>query len=193
MGELLNRFADNWRPLFAIADEAGGDWPARVRNIAAEADAARNEQSVNVLLLTDIRMIFDDRDVNRISSAELVAELFMIEGHPWAEWKNGKPITQNGLARLLGKFGILSGTIRLDEGQTAKGYKREDFEDAFSRYLPPQSVTPSQPNKHGRCDGLQSVTPEEGVTLSKASQPNNHGHCDVVTVSSPRRMGAIDL
>jgi hypothetical protein len=93
----------------------------------------------------------------------------MIEGHPWAEWKNGKPITQNGLARLLRKFGILSGTIRLDEGQTAKGYKREDFEDAFSRYLPPQTVTPSQ--------------------------PNNHGHCDVVTVSSPSlpRMGAIDL
>ena len=25
----FNRLADNWRPLFAIADVAGADWPAR--------------------------------------------------------------------------------------------------------------------------------------------------------------------
>jgi Protein of unknown function (DUF3631) len=31
MGELQNRMADNWRCLFAIADSAGGTWPAEVR------------------------------------------------------------------------------------------------------------------------------------------------------------------
>jgi hypothetical protein len=124
MGVLLNRFADNWRPLIAIADEAGGDWPVRVRKIADAADAARTEQSVNVQLLTDIRSIFDEREVDRISSAELVAQLTMIEGRPWAEWRNGKPITQNSLARLLGKFEILSATIRLNGDATAKGYYR---------------------------------------------------------------------
>jgi hypothetical protein len=66
------------------------------------------------------------------------------------------------------------------------------FDDAFDRYTPAQSVTPSQTNNHGHCDGLQSVTPEKPVTLSKASQTNNHGHCDVVTVSNPRRE-AIEL
>jgi len=25
----FNRLADNWRPLFAIAEIAGGDWPQR--------------------------------------------------------------------------------------------------------------------------------------------------------------------
>ena len=109
-----------------------------------------------------------------------------MEGRPWAEWKNGKAITQNGLARLLGKFGILSGTIRLNGGQTAKGYKREDFEDVFLRYLPSPTVTPSQPNNHGHCDALQNVTPDMPVTVSETSQPNNHGLCDGVTVSAPR-------
>ncbi len=28
---LQNRVADNWRPLYAVADLAGGEWPARVR------------------------------------------------------------------------------------------------------------------------------------------------------------------
>jgi hypothetical protein len=32
---LYNRAADNWRPLLAIADAAGGEWPRRAREIAA--------------------------------------------------------------------------------------------------------------------------------------------------------------
>jgi hypothetical protein len=41
---LQNQAADNWRPLIAIADAAGGEWPSRVRQIAehtaSAADAA---------------------------------------------------------------------------------------------------------------------------------------------------------
>jgi len=208
MGELVNRAADNWRPLFAIADLVGGLWPKRVREIAAAADTANSEQSISALLLQDIRWIFDGRPEtdddggivlhgpksDRVSSAELVSQLVAIQERPWAEWK-GRDITQTGLARMLDRFGIRPGTIRLHTGQTAKGYYRSAFEEVFSCYLPPQTVTPSQPNNHGHCDGLQSVTRENDVTLSKASQPNNDGHCDVVTVSSPSlpRMGAIDL
>jgi hypothetical protein len=36
--------------------------------------------------------------------------------------------------------GIRPGTIRTGGG-TAKGYKREDFQDPFARYLPQESVT----------------------------------------------------
>src|SRR5262249_47402616 len=100
MGELVNRVADNWRPLFAIADIAGGPWRKRVRELAAAADKATAEQSVSVLLLQDIRWIFDGRPEtdndggivqggiksDRISSADLVSQLVAIEGRPWAEW-----------------------------------------------------------------------------------------------------------
>jgi hypothetical protein len=212
VGDLMNRMADNWRPLFAIADAAGGHWPKRVREIAAAADKASIEQSVTILLLQDIRWVFDGRPElengrtvlratpsDRISSADLVTQLAAIEGRPWAEWKAGKPITQNGLARMLNNFQITPGTIRLHTGQTAKGYYRSAFEDVFSYYLPAETgestVTTSQPNNHGHCDGLQSVTPDMLVTVSKSQEPNNDGHCDGVTVSNPplRRMGSIDL
>ena len=173
MGELVNRVADNWRPLFAIADVAGGLWPKMAREIALAADKASAEQYVSVLLLQDIRWIFDGRPEtnddggtvprgirsDRISSADLVSQLVAIEGRPWAEWKGGREITQNGLARMLDRFGVRPGTIRLHTGQTAKGYYRSAFEDVFSCYLPSQTVT--------------------------TSQPNNDGHCDVVTVSNP--------
>jgi hypothetical protein len=200
MGKLVNRVADNWCPLFVIADEAGEHWQELARKIASAAVEAAADESINALLFADIKWIFDgcpeDDEAfaltDRLTSATIVERLTRIEGRPWAEWKGGKPVTQNGLARLLGKFEVLSGTIRLHSGQTAKGYYRSAFNDVFSRYLPPQTVTTSQPNNHGHCDGLQSVTPEKPVTLSKASQLNNHGHCDVVTVSNPRRE-AIEL
>jgi Protein of unknown function (DUF3631) len=190
MGELQNRVADNWRPLFAIASEAGGGWSERVREIAGAAAKAMIEASTNVQLFGHIKWIFDgspenDRvvPIDRVTSAELVDRLIKIEGGPWAEWKSGKPLTQNSLARLLSKFEILSGTIRIGN-DTAKGYYRTAFEDAFARYLPPQSVTTSQVNNGGDCDTLRTVTPENLVTPSKVSQSNNHGHCDGVTVSN---------
>jgi Protein of unknown function (DUF3631) len=196
VGELTNRAADNWRPLFAIADAIGGAWVTEARRIANAAVQAMKEESINVQLFVDIKAIFEGLErggaIDRVASLDLVERLTKIEGRPWAEWRGGKPLTQNSLARLLGKFEILSGTIRLVGGQTAKGYYRAAFDDAFARYLPPQTVTPSQVNNDGHCDALQSVTPQKPVTVQKASQVNNDGHCDAVTVANPLRE-AIDL
>ena len=193
MRELVNRVADNWRPLFAIADEAGGKWPAQARKIASAAVQATVDQSINVLLFAAIKWIFDGcpgdgeafTPTDRLASFAIVERLKSIEGHPWAEWKNGKPITQNGLARLLGKFEVLSGTIRFHSGETAKGYYRSAFNDVFARYLPSQSVTPSQTNDDGHCDTFQNVTTTRPVTPSETSQTNNDMHCDGVTVPHP--------
>jgi hypothetical protein len=135
----------------ATADVASGDWRARarlaLRTIIGQADA---ERSVRVMLLSDIHAIFADRGLERIASAELVAALISIEERPWAEWRAGKPITANGLARLLAPFAIAPATIRTSVG-TPKGYQRTQFEDAFSRYLPPgEGFKPPQRHK---CDG----------------------------------------
>ena len=84
-----------------------------------------------------------------------------MEGRPWAEWRNGKPMTAAALARMLSPFGILSGTRRAGT-DTFKGYLYSDFEEAFSSYLANsanQTVTPSQLNNDGHCDALQTVTP----------------------------------
>ena len=186
MTGLINRAADNWRPLFAIADAAGGKWPKHVRAIANVAEENKEDQSVRTMLLADIRDIFTARPhSDRIGSTELAVELGSMEGRPWIEWgRTGKPMTAAALSRMLSPFGILSGTKR-SGSDTFKGYLYAEFDEVFSSYLATsasQTVTPSQPNNHGHCDAFQTVTSEEHVTLSKASQPNNHGHCDGVTV-----------
>jgi hypothetical protein len=67
-----------------------------------------------------------------------------MEDRPWAEYgRQAKPISKNQIARLLKSFGIRPGTKR-DGKETFKGYYRSQFEDAFARYLPSQTVTPSQ-------------------------------------------------
>jgi hypothetical protein len=134
---VFNRAADNWRPLLAIADAAGGEWPGRARRAVQcfGAGASGDDQSVRVLLLSDIRPIFVERKVDKLSSADLTLALNAIEGRPWAEWHRGKGLTPNGLARQLAHFGIAPSTIRTSTG-TPKGYQLAQFDDAFARYLP---------------------------------------------------------
>jgi hypothetical protein len=184
-GALVNRSADNWRPLLAIADIVGGDWPRLARTIAEAAETAKRDQSKRIMVLGDIRDIFAARPgADRLRSAELADALGAMENRPWSEWRNGKPITPAALARLLGPFGIAPGTKR-DGDCTFKGYLLADFANVFETYVPDETVTPSQPNNDGDCDASRSATLESDVTVSKVSQPNNDGLCDDVTVSRP--------
>jgi Protein of unknown function (DUF3631) len=181
-GTLVNRSADNWRSLFAIADVAGGRWPEHARAIANADESSKEDQSTRTMMLSDIRDFFAARpEDDRARSADLAAALGGMEDRPWSEWRNGKPITPAALARLLAPFGIIPGTRRNGE-HTFKGYLRADFTEVFATYLADQTVTPSQPSKDGQCDASQAVTLEDDVTVSKTSQANNDGHCDGVTV-----------
>jgi putative DNA primase/helicase len=145
--ELNDRAEDNWRMLLIIAERIGGEWPRRARMaaIAQSAGGADDSEDIKTLLLADIRDLFEarrqtatnssDPDVDKLSSAAIVNDLVKMEERPWPEMgKSGKPLTQRGLARLLGFFKIKPGTIRLGD-VTAKGYERKDFGDAWQRYL----------------------------------------------------------
>ena len=116
VGALFNRAADNWRPLLAIVNAAGGDWPAKALSVAEASDAARRDQSIKAELLSDIRAIIAERPHNdRISSTELAGTLGTLEGRPWAEWgRAGKPMTATALARQLDGFDIRPATKRED-------------------------------------------------------------------------------
>jgi hypothetical protein len=183
-GTLYNRPADNWRPLLAIADLAGGNWPQIARTVAETAETAKDDQSSRSMVLGDIRDIFAARGVDRLPSVALAAALGGMENRPWSEWRNGKPITAAALSRQLAPFGITPGTKR-HGSSTFKGYLLADFADAFESYLPNETVTPSQANNDGLCDASESVTLAPDVTVPNASQPNNDGLCDGVTVADP--------
>jgi hypothetical protein len=137
--QLFNRSADNWRPLIAIADRLGADWPTRAR-MAAESLSGLAESesgSLGVELLGDIRGAFEARNVDRLRSETLINDLAADPEKPWAEFgRRRKPITQRQLASLLKPFGIKSGSIRLSDDSTPKGYLLDQFKDAFARYAP---------------------------------------------------------
>jgi Protein of unknown function (DUF3631) len=133
---IYNRAADNWRPLFTIADIAGGDWPERARKAALALSAEHTDESRRVQLLVDIHAAFEVKGVDKISSDDLVTYLISLDDRPWAEWSRGRPLSKNQLARLVKPLGVSSGSIRLDDGRTPKGYYRAAFDDAFARYLP---------------------------------------------------------
>jgi hypothetical protein len=81
---VFNRDADNLCPLLAIADAAGGAWPARVRKAALDGRPSADEAARLGLLLGDIRDIFDQEVATWIGSAELTEHLCKITPRPWA-------------------------------------------------------------------------------------------------------------
>lgn len=52
-GALNDRQADNWRPLLAIADLAGGEWPRLAREAALGLSQVTSDDSARIQLLTD--------------------------------------------------------------------------------------------------------------------------------------------
>jgi len=141
--ELHDRAQDNWRPLLAIADNIGGQFPDTAREAARliSGVAAEKDDSAREQLLADIRQIFTDEAADQLPSEALVRALVQMDDRPWPEWLNGKPLSKAGLAKALRPFDIRPRTIR--EGSTTpKGYRLQDFNDAFARYLQEQ---PQQP------------------------------------------------
>lgn len=131
---LEDRAADNWAPLIALADLAGGRWPARAREIALVLTAEHNDadaaESLNVQLLRDIAEVWTNWPNDTfMGSAKLAAQLRSDENGPWQEIA----LTPRGLSIRLKGFGIAP---RHNAARTERGYFREDFTDAVARYLP---------------------------------------------------------
>lgn len=188
--ELSDRQQDGMEPLLAIADEAGHDWPEAVRRASVEIfhSQAAEDQNIGVILLADIRSIFDVITEDRITTANLLEKLKEIETSPWEDWSKGKGLTPNGLSRLLKPFGVSPRTVRTED-KRAKGYLAESFEDAFGRYLPPQpsrsdlaAVTPCQPACLLIETDFSNRDKNPSVTDAKsASDPHEHSIVTAVT------------
>lgn len=139
--ELSDRQQDAWEILFAIADFAGGDWPAVARRASAELHAGRVDQDIGVLLLEHLRDVFVDRGASTLATKDLIVALVdRGDDSPWARlWSESLTRSDSKgpgsrLAHLLKPYGVTPAQIRLG-AETAKGYRRADFKDAWSRYL----------------------------------------------------------
>lgn len=141
--ECLNdRQADGWRPLLAIADLGGDVWSLGARHAAKMLSGAEQavHESYGTQLLTDIRAAFEEQAADKIQTVGLVHHLVSDPERPWSTLKAGRPLDARRLATMLAPYGVTSKTLRIGT-TTAKGYARDQFTDAWTRYTP--SAAPS--------------------------------------------------
>jgi hypothetical protein len=170
--ELNDRQADCWRPLFAIADILGGEWPrlAREAAIAMSKAAADDDDDSVELLLADLAKIFEDAQVQRMASAMIVAKLKALSERPWAAYDHGRPLNELGLAKMLRNFGVMPrqwGEGPKTHRRSVRGYYLSDLAPIFARYVGQESGTPGTP-------GTPSPKDDEGAE-SEQSSPTKTG------------------
>ena len=148
---IVDRPAEVWEPLVAVADAAGGDWPERARRacVALVRSAEDRSVSLGVRLLGDLRVIFGQSVA--LHTETILDRLRKGDGldddAPWDSIR-GATIASRLLASLLREYGIRSTKVKVN-GASLQGYRREDLWDAWSRYLPsvPAEAEPPEPEE----------------------------------------------
>jgi hypothetical protein len=172
---IIDRAAECWEPLLAIADAAGGLWPQRARQAAVGLITGGRDDLVSpgVELLAHIQDAFGAEQA--LPTEQLLQRLHERPESPWRDIR-GKPLDDRGLARRLKPFGIRSKVIRL-AGRTPRGYQAEQFHEAWRRYLPQAQQAP-QAQQLSICNGL-SVADVADVADKPAKSPlaGTCAHC----------------
>jgi len=134
---LSDRAADGWEPLIAIAELAGSSWGSRAKHAATTLMKAEDDGSQGVALLRDIHRVFKEQgNPEKITSSDLVTALRSIEESPWGAFD----FDARKIAYRLKPYGIEPGTHRFNP-KNLKGYRRQQFIDAWRRYATDLDVT----------------------------------------------------
>jgi len=175
---LNDRAQDNWEPLFQVAAVAGDVWLANAANAALKLSSDdTSPKSIGVELLSDVMEVFEEKNDDRISTADLIKALCDDDERPWATYNRGREITPRQVAGKLKGYGIASRTIRIGV-LTAKGFTRYQFEEAVARYCADSKnlfTTPSENSRHmsqPASDAALCVT--DANTLSIACRHTSH-------------------
>lgn len=150
---LNDRAEDVWESLLAVADAAGGDWPARARKAAAVLSAEAEEDAAESMrLLADLRTVFGEED--KLWTETILTRLCGIPEAPWGDWF-GHALRDRELAKLLRPYGIRSRDVKIG-GVNHKGYYRDQFIASWNSYA-----------------GGASATSATGATAQVTGQPGN--------------------
>lgn len=166
--ELDDRAADNWEPLLAVADAAGGRWPqlARSAALSLSSERAEDERDDNpgLLILADLRELIESGTLgdSNISGDEASTALRELSERPWKAWGRGRDGLQPvHLAKLLKPFGVVPKAVRVGGRGGIRRYLAEALQDAFGRYLatpPDEPSTPATPPDPQRIKPIGSTT-----------------------------------
>jgi hypothetical protein len=143
--ELRGRVNDNWRVLISVADSFGEAWGALARK-AAVAFIEGYSEDIVVILLRDIREVFDASGTDRLTTKGIVEALHAMEEGGWDAWRGAdgdlRPhkITQAELSHLLRtRFRVKSRSVwppgpRTPDHKSRKGFWRVDLEPLWAAY-----------------------------------------------------------
>ena len=182
---LDDRAQDSWEPILAIGVVAGNRWYEKIVTACKQLHVEQEDEDQLVLLLDDIRKIFDKLGKDRITSATLVKRLALFEDRPWGDWNGSNPLSERQLARLLKPIRIRPKPIRVG-ARTPRGYLRAGFSDAFSRYLSHEPQQAQQPPP----DGENASSANRNMSRSVADAENGESLDDpdvVADVADGRR------
>jgi hypothetical protein len=145
---IVDRNAEIWEPLIAVADAVGGEWPERARKACTALCKAAEDRrvSLGIRLLGDLRKIFGNSTAMTTKSIlETICseDSVLDDDAPWANLR-GNPIDSRRLAAILKPYGIKSCKVKID-GKSLQGYRREDLWDSWQRYLPPEDTENVEP------------------------------------------------
>jgi putative DNA primase/helicase len=160
---LMNRDADNWKPLLRIADIAGEHVPELAQAACYHFVVERESQdSRAVQLISDMMDMFIGRgdECDRLQSETILESLLRLDERSYNEWtKQGRPISKTTLASALKPHHIFPDTMHFSEmNKSARGYWRGPIEDKYERYvsggkedahppIPAQGVRPKEPSE----------------------------------------------
>jgi putative DNA primase/helicase len=136
-----NRLGQNWRLLFAIAEDAGGDWPKLARAAAVTMSRKSEDEAPEpVRLLAAVRPLVTGLDFK--PSADLHKQLNADVLGEWRDFRGRGQITEKQMAVLLGQFDIHPQVYHPTRDVSVRGYViDEHFASAFRRYLPDLPAT----------------------------------------------------
>jgi len=186
---VMNRDRDKWRPLFTIANEAGGDWPERIHTACLALEGNGVEASYQVRVLRAAFEAFGSHE--ELSSNDLLVRMVETdETGPWAGWveeRDGQVrATRSGLTRLgnaLRQFGdaghqIRSRNIKID-GHQVKAFRRSDLELHAHRYAKVVHVVHDRMVEPKTGGSRSSTLPPRGRPFDDRF-PRNHAALDDV-------------
>ncbi|MBX7469077.1 MULTISPECIES: DUF3631 domain-containing protein [unclassified Streptomyces] len=143
-----DRAADTWQPLIAIADLAGGHWPAAARTACLamtkhEAEQDQDNSSLSIRLLGDIRRAFAaEGNPSALRTRRLLDILNQDDESPWPGYTE-RGLTARGLQVLLKDYTGSATNRRFPGNVQARGFSRLQFADPWERYCPEPEPDPT--------------------------------------------------
>jgi hypothetical protein len=144
---LTDRLRQLWGPLFAIADAAGGEWPARC--MAAFLEMALDENDKPVVLaedraLLDTAKIIMKSGAVRVFTAELVPALRGLPGDDFYTEVDDGYLVGDLLPRALGPASVLRGRSMAGKPVTGEGWAAAPVLEAAAALYEELSPEPAE-------------------------------------------------